>query len=469
MINKVLRTIEEYNMIKPGDAVIVALSGGPDSSCLLHILYSLKDELGIQLYAAHVNHCLRGEEADEDEQYVKDVCEKFDVKLFVKRVDVKKIANEKGISSELAGREARYDFFEELITELNADKVALAHNANDQAETVLMRFMRGTGLRGLMGIRGIRDGVYIRPILKVMRSEIELYCNTMKLNPRIDKTNYERIYSRNKIRLDLIPYIKENFNENIINTVTRFSDTISVDENYLEKIAYNNFKEYCKNKKNKVIINKEAFFLDEAILTRVIRLAIEAVVGNLNNFEKNNIYDLIDLQKNSTGKKIYMPSQLVAYNNYGKIELAKKDCFQKDTILDEKEFYRLELNKTNIIDELGMRVTIKVCENGKENYENKKLIKSFNFDNINSDIILRYRKNGDKFCPLGMSGRKKLKDFFIDLKIPKEERNSIPLICFDDEIAWIVGYRSSEKYKIINTTKQILKIIIEREDSFNEK
>ncbi len=456
-------------MIKPGDSVIIALSGGPDSVCLLHMLHSLKDKLGIQLYAAHINHCLRGNEADEDEQYVKDVCEKFDVELFVKRINVKKIASEKGISSEMAGREVRYDFFEELMIELNADKVALAHNANDQAETVFMRFIRGTGLKGLMGIKYIRDGVYIRPILKLMRSEIELYCDTMKLKPKIDKTNYERIYSRNKIRLDLIPYIEENFNKNIINTVIRFSDTVSVDENYLEKIAYDNFQKYCKNKKNKVIIKKEAFFLEEAILTRVIRLSIEAVVGNLNNFQKSNIYDLIDLQKNSTGKKIYMPSSLVAYNNYDDIELSKKDSLQNCTFSDEKKVYKLELNKTNIIDELDIRITLEVCGNDKAIYNDKKLIKSFNFDNINNDIILRYRKNGDKFYPLGMKGRKKLKDFFMDLKISKEERNNIPLICFDDEIAWVVGYRISEKYRITNTTKQILRIIIEREDSLNEK
>ncbi|KEI09956.1 tRNA(Ile)-lysidine synthetase [Clostridium sp. K25] len=462
MIEKVIHTIKQNNMFEVGDKVVVAVSGGPDSICLLHILYKLKEKIGISIVAAHINHCLRGEEADKDEEYVRKFCENLNIQCFVKKEDVHKISKDRGISCEMAGREVRYDFFSEVLNNVRANKIAVAHNANDQAETILMRMLRGTGLEGLIGIRAVRDNIFVRPIIDITRDEIEDYCYVNNLNPRIDKTNLENIYTRNKIRLELIPYIQKNFNSDVIEVLNRFSDTVKIDNDYLNKVSLEKYNKYCKGEKDKVIIKEEVFKEHEAILTRVIRMALKELKGNLNNFDKGHIYDIIDIQKKSTGKFIMLPKNIRVLNNYGDINLYKNN--NKINIDKGKQEYNLVINKENILDN-GLKITLDIINNVEDTkFDKSSLIKYFDYDKINRDIKLRYRNNGDKFVPLGMKGTKKLKDLFINLKIPKEKRDIIPLIVFDDEISWIVGYRISDKFKINKNTKRILKIKIEREE-----
>jgi tRNA(Ile)-lysidine synthase len=459
LIDKVLSTIKEYSMFQKGDKVIVAVSGGPDSMCLLHILYSLKEEFSLTLYAAHVNHCLRGEEADKDEDYVNDFCKGLGIECFSKRVDIKKLAEERGLSSESAGREARYEFFGELLKNLEAQKIALAHNLNDQAETVLMRIIRGTGMEGMVGIKPVRGNIFVRPIINIKRESIEKYCGDNNLKPRIDKTNLENIYARNKIRLELIPYIKENFNSDIIMALNRLSETITKDNDYLEAITCEKYKSYCDNKPDKVIIYKEAFNEHEAILTRLIRLALANVKGNLNNIEKVHIYDLIELQKSGTGKRINLPGNLDAFNNYNNIELYINKVQGN---IEEKGEYILNINHINYISAFNSEVSLRLISSEESiSFKDKELVKYFDYDKVIGNITIRYRRNGDRFTPFGMRGSKKLKDFFMDLKIPQEERDRIPLVCFDDDIAWIVGYRISDNYKVNKHTKNILEIKFE--------
>jgi len=447
-------------MFSPGDKVIAAVSGGPDSICLLHILYRLQEEFNIKLYAAHINHCLRGEEADKDEEYVKDFCRKHAIPCFSREIDINKLAKERGLSSESAGREARYEFFDELFKELGAQKIALAHNANDQAETVLMRIIRGTGIEGMVGIKPVRGNIFIRPLINIRRESIEAYCEENNLSPRIDKSNLENIYARNKVRLELLPYIKENFNSDIISSLNRLSETISIDNNYLESKALKKYEIYCSNKEQKVIIDKEAFIEDEAILSRVIRLALKDVRGNLNNIEKVHIYDIIELQRLGTGKRLTLPENLIAYNNYGNIELGLSKIYVNNKDIKE---YELTIGEDNYIEQFDINVSIRIIDkNEKINFKEKDYVKYFNYDKLKEKITVRNRKEGDRFSPFGMKGNKKLKDLFIDLKVPKEERDNIPLICFDDEIAWISGYRISENYKVDKNTKNILEIKIKK-------
>jgi tRNA(Ile)-lysidine synthase len=458
LIDKVLAAAKVHNMFEVGDKVIVAVSGGPDSICLLHILNRLKEELKLTLYAAHVNHCLRGEEADKDEEYVKEFCKDLDIECFSLRVDIKRLAEERGLSTESAAREARYEFFDELLINLGAQKIALAHNANDQAETVLMRIMRGTGMEGIVGIKAVRGNIFVRPLINIKRESIEIYCEENKLQPRIDKTNLENIYTRNKIRLELLPYIKENFNSDIVSTLNRLADTISRDNEYLEESANKKYKNYCELKAGKVIINKEAFEEHEAILTRIIRCALNDIKGNLYNVEKVHIYDLINVQRSGTGKKINLPNGIVAFNNYENIELSIINAEEKKA---EKKEYTLEENKENYLEAFNLKVSLRLVD-GKEkvDFKEKLNVKYFDFDKIAGSITVRTRKNGDRFVPFGMKGSKKLKDLFMDLKIPQEERERIPLICFGDDIAWIVGYRISESYRVCKNTKKILEIKI---------
>lgn len=461
MIDSALQTIKENNMFDKGDKVIVAVSGGPDSIALLHVLYKLKEELDISLYAAHINHGLRGIESDTDEEYVRIFCESLNIEFRSKRVDINQISKLKNISSESAGREVRYEFFEELMKKFSAQKVAIAHNANDQAETVLMRIMRGTGMDGLIGIRPVRDNIFVRPLINSTRDQIEEYCLKNNLNPRIDKTNLEAIYSRNKVRLQLIPYIQENFNKDIIQVLNRLSYTIKVDNDYLEVVSKEKYKKYCDINKEKVIISKEAFLEHESIITRIIRLAIHNVVGNLYNFEKIHIYDIIRIQKCSTGKALNLPSNVYVSNNYGDIVIYKN---KKHNIKAKAEEYILH-DGMNVIEDIRIKANVKIISmKEKLDFKANKWIKYFDYDKIKGDITLRFRRDGDKFTPLGMSGTKKLKDLFIDLKIPKEQRDEIPLVCFGGNIAWITQYRVSEIFKVDEDTKNILEVKIEREE-----
>ncbi|CAM2861335.1 tRNA lysidine(34) synthetase TilS [Hathewaya histolytica] len=463
MIEKVMKSIRQHNMIDNGDKILVALSGGPDSVCLLHVLNKLRNELDIEICAAHVNHCLRGEESDKDEEYVVELCKNLNIELFRKRVDVKGYEKEHGVSCEVAGRNLRYNFFNELKEKYVINKIAVAHNANDQAETLLMRVMRGTGIDGLCGIKPVRDKVFIRPILNITRNEIESYCKRECLNPRIDKTNLENIYTRNKVRLELIPYMKENFNDDIIGALNRLAYNMQSDNEILDDISRQYYEKYCDIKNNKVIISKEAFKEKKGILTRIIRLALTSLTGDTYNFEKSHIYSIIDIQTHSNGKKVMLPSGIIAYNNYGEVHILfgkNLDVLKyKSTELKEQS---LRIGEKNIISE-NMQVSLEVLDKKSIDVsDNNKYLKYFDYDKVCGNITLRYRREGDLFNPLGMQGNKKLKKAFIDMKIPKEIRDIIPLLCFNDEIAWIIGYRVSEKFKVTNKTQNVLKINIER-------
>lgn len=468
MKEKVLKYINENSMVKDKDRVLVALSGGPDSVCLLHILYRLKETLNIELYAAHVNHCLRGESALADEEYSKNLCDNLGINLFVKRVDIAQFAKDKGISTEMAGREARYDFFDKLKKELHINKIAIAHNANDQAETLIMRALRGTGIEGLVGIRPVRDQVFIRPVLCLTRSEIEEYCLSEVLKPRIDESNLEEIYSRNKIRLKAIPFIEENFNKDIISTLNRLAYTCSKDVELIENIINGKYPIYCKYQGEELIIKKEAFSEIEAIVTRVIKRALVDISSICNNFEMKHIYDIIALQKSDTGKRINITNGVVAVNEYGHIKLKLRDKIVEKTTeeinFNTKE--KLELNKQITVNSEKFGKFIFELSEAKKGikFPKDEFIKVFDFDKV-SQVIIRGRKDGDKITPLGMKGSKKIKDILMDAKVPKDMRDSIPLILFDNEVAWITGLRVSDKFKVTKNTKVFLKIkFVRKED-----
>lgn len=455
-------------MLHKGDKVIVALSGGPDSMCLIHILKELQERYKIKLYAAHVNHCLRGAEADADEEYVREFCKKANIDFYSKRIDINEVARITNSSTETAGREARYAFFNELKEKLGANLIALAHNFNDQAETILMRIFRGTGMEGLRGIRPVRDGIYIRPILILTREEIEEYCEFNNLKPRIDKSNFENIYNRNKIRLELIPFLKENFNKDILNTINRLSEIISKDQDYLEEVADRKYAQYCSRIGEKVSLEQQLINEHEAILTRVIRRALREVKGDLKNIELVHINEIIELFSMGTGKMINLPEGIIAEKVYSQIYFYKKKDSKFTNQLSSEIIIFDKVNSqqpstVKEISEMKLKVYLRIVMKDEVlNFAEDPYKKYFDYDKINSCISIRTRQEGDRFTPYGMEGSKKLKDLFIDLKIPKEERNALPLVCFDKDIAWIVGYRVSNKYIVTKNTKYILEIKIEK-------
>lgn len=463
MKEMVLKYIKQEKLIECGDKVLVALSGGPDSVALLSLLHEFKDILGITLGAAHVNHGLRGISADEDELYAKNLCDNYNVKFYSTKIDIHKISKEKNISCEMAGREERYNFFYEIRENEGYNKIAVAHNANDQAETIIMRLMRGTGLEGLEGIKSKRDDVIIRPILCLSREQIEEYCNEKKLQPRIDESNLQNIYSRNKIRLDMIPYIKNNFNKDIVNTLNRFSKLIKMDNEYITNETEEKLRECINKKSNNIIINKSFFSNHEAIVTRGIRSVITKLKGSSYNIEMKHIYDIIELQKGKTNKRINLPLGIFCENIYGDIKIykeRKKEFSKENEIILNKE----DINGVKI--EYGEYELSFIVEKNKKNidFRANNLIKYFNYDNIRREIIIRSRKNGDKMIPIGMKSNKKLKDIFINEKIPTDQRNEIPILLFDDEIVYIVGLKTSNNYKVKSSCEKILKVVCDRKE-----
>ena len=318
MKEKVLNTIKKYNLIQDGDKIVLGVSGGPDSMSMLHILNEIKNQgNNFEIIVAHVNHQIR-EEAKDDEKYVEEYCIKNQIKYYIKRIDVKKYANNNKIGLEEAGRNLRYEFFDEILKKENANKIAIAHNKNDKIETIIMNELRGTGIAGLKGIEAIRDNKYIRPIIECERDEIEKYCEEKELSPRIDKTNFINDCTRNKIRNVVLPYIKQEFNPNIIETIDRLSKVMNETEEYLqcqtEKI-YNDIKI-----EENVLDLKKFNIQDNLIKKRIIIYAIAKVLGNTQNVEKVNIDDIIKLCANNIGNKYLTPNKNIKVSvNKGKI------------------------------------------------------------------------------------------------------------------------------------------------------
>lgn len=456
--NKAEAEIEEYNMIRKGQNVLIGVSGGPDSMCLLHILMELSKTLNFNIFVAHINHKIREIEGDLDEEYVKNYCISSHIPFYSRQYNVEDIAKERKISTETCGRELRYKFFMELYMKLSIDKIALAHNANDNAETLIMRLMRGTGLDGLIGIKPVRDNIYIRPLINVTRKEIEEYCRVNNIIPRIDRTNSEAIYRRNKIRLKLIPYIDENFDCDITKSLNKLSKIAEPDIDYLDQVACQKYQEYCTENQGRLIINKDAFCIHKAILTRIIRKAFFHVSKKNYNLESCHVEDIIKLYSKGTGRKINLPEEIVAINNYKDIILEVKS-----NKTDKNKIYNLNIGENNI-KELNININIDIIDKNAELIKNSD-VKYFDYDKIKGDILIRFRNNGDRFVPLGMDGEKKLKDFFIDLKVEREKRDNIPLICFGDTIAWVYNYRISDRFKLDVNSKRILQIRIESEDN----
>ena len=321
MEEKVLKTIQKYKLIESGDKIIVAVSGGPDSMCLLDVLRKLKEKLKIEIVVAHVNHSIR-EEADSETLYIKEYCNKHDIEIYIKKENVIELAKKDKIGLEEEGRKVRYKFFDEVLEKANANKIAIAHNMNDKAETVLMNIIRGSGSLGLKGIEPKRDEKYIRPLIEIQRSEIEEYCRINKLDPKHDKSNDDNTYTRNRVRNVLIPFLKENFNPNIINGINKLSIIMTEEQNYLEKIVNNIYNDVKIEEKPKTIVlelkkfNKE----DVYIRKRLLFLAINKLFNNTKNIEKIHIDDIIKLCERNIGNKYLTPNKNTkVYINKGKI------------------------------------------------------------------------------------------------------------------------------------------------------
>ena len=313
MEEKILETIKKYNLIENGDKVVIGVSGGPDSITLLNVLLKIKD-MGIIKYdivVCHINHLIR-KEAIEDENYVKDYCDKNNIECYIKRAKVEEISKKEKLGTEETGRKVRYEFFNEILEKTNSNKIATAHNKNDNVETVLMNIIRGSGTSGLKGIEAKRNNL-IRPLIEIERTEIEEYCKKNNLNPRIDKTNFENTYTRNKVRNMLIPYVKENFNPNIIEAINRLSDLAKEEDSYLKNKTKEKYEKILLEKqKNSIVLDLKMFnLLENVIKSRLVLYTINELLGTKNGIEKKHIEDIIKLCNNNIGNKYLIPNKKV--------------------------------------------------------------------------------------------------------------------------------------------------------------
>lgn len=453
-IDKFLATVKKHEMIAAGDRIVIGVSGGPDSLCLLYALDELKQELKIELFVVHINHCIREKSADADQEFVENFAQGLGIPVYSEKILVKQFAKDNKLSVEEAGRIARYNCFEDYTKKLSANKIAIGHNMNDNAETFLLNLVRGTGIEGLKGIDPVR-GKIIRPLIEISRDEVELFCEKNGINPRIDETNADSAFTRNRIRNGLIPYIKENFNPNIIEAINRTVEII-YDENLftsaVSEVYYNECLE--SSDENSITINLKKFNeLHDAVKKRIVRRVIEKLKGNTKAVEKIHVEQVMDLARRAkTGTLYRLRGEIEAVIEYGNL------IFIKEKSKDVKGFcYDISIPGEVEIPEINACLRIRVLDISQI----RQGIKDSNICLIDKEkagnyLQVRNRRNGDRINPEGMKGTKKLKDFFIDEKIPREQRELIPVVAEGQEIIWIVGKRYSEKYRITDETKEVV-------------
>jgi tRNA(Ile)-lysidine synthase len=452
ILDRVKEYIQSNNLIEENEKILIAFSGGTDSLALLLMLHALKEELHIDLGVCHVNHMLRGKDAEEDEIFCSEIARKLSIPFYSTKKDVRGYAKEKGMSVEVAGRELRYAFFKDIMVNHRYEKCATAHHLDDQVETVLLNLMRGSGLNGLTGMSPKRER-YIKPILFLKKEELHAYLKECNMEPREDESNTESIYQRNKVRNKLIPYIRENFNEDFPETIWRMTDLLKEDLDFIQEHVEKVKSEYVeKGKGNRIVIRKEAFLEHKAVVSRLLFDAIESVKGNFTDIEEVHIRDMIALQKNGTGKSIDIKDAVVAKNDYGNliIERKKTDTERERNMLHEE----LKIPGTYVVD--GKTIRFRYVE--RDEIVKDKKLRFFNGDLIEETVIVRNRQEGDRMRPFGMNGYRKLKNILIDKKISREDREKLLIFQNRNEIFYIGSMIISDDYKVKDSTVKILEI-----------
>lgn len=425
ILEKAIKKIKDKNLIEKNDRVVIGVSGGPDSIFLLEVLLYIKDEFNLSIFPVHINHLYRGKEAERDENFVREIGKKYNLEVFVKRKSMEALAKEEKITLEEAGREIRYSFFDEVMEKTKSNKIALAHNLDDQIETFLFRLIRGTSLEGLEGINDTRDNKYVRPINEIYKKDIMNYLDENNIPYMTDSTNLENDYTRNSIRLDLIPFIEERYNP-------RFKEKI---KNMLEEVREVNEllePDYSKYISDNILkadeLNKEK---SDYIKGKIINYYLTK-----NNIEttRRKIENIIKILFSGGSKKIKLEKDCTLIKEYDKIFLVNSKMTKK-VVKEVKMIIPSEC-------EFGEYIISAFREKKKRdnNYEFVTCLKE------GDELFIRARKEGDKILPIGMENYKKIKDIMINSKIPKEERDKIPVILLDDEIVWVAGVRKSKKF-----------------------
>lgn len=457
LVKKVIEYVEKNKMLSNGDGIVVGVSGGADSVCLLKILCELRKIYEINIVAVHIHHGIRGEEADRDRDFVEKVCQSLEVENLVYKYDVLQIAKERGMTEEEAGREVRYSTFRKVMREKGFNKIAVAHNMGDNCETILFNLCRGSELKGLGGIQPVRDEI-IRPLLNITRKDIEEYLNNLNIEYIVDSTNLLNEYGRNKIRNIVVPYLNENINSRTVEHIVEAGAALMEAEEYLESqtdMAMSLHKIDVKEG----MIKEEVLAEPDIIVKRIIRRVVFAQAGKLKDITSTHITSVLKLFSMDVSKSINLPYDLVVKRTYEGVLINKK----VDKGIVERLDFLLEAGKQySINNEMSLMVTVKEVEKGKKLNEIKEKLytKCFDYDKIKDTLRIRNRLPGDYLVVDSKGSHKKLKEYLINEKIPKDDREGLVLVTEGSHVLWIVGHRISEYYKVTDETTRILEIKI---------
>ena len=450
LFREILKLNEEYNLIENNDTIVVGFSGGPDSVFLVEMLKKLQDFFKFKIYLVHINHLLRGEDADADESFSYDYAKRNNLEIFVKRIPVKKIAKKTGKTLEEVGREERYNFFSEIYNKVGANKIATAHNKDDQIETFLFRLVRGTSLQGLEGIK-LKYNNIIRPISEIYKKDILEYLNKNEIQYKIDKTNFENEFTRNSIRLDLIPFIEKRYN-------IKFKDKLF---SLIEEIRENNKKNFLDLSE---YVDEENRLTLEKIKTLSLFERKNLLVHFLNKknikINRNKIDEINSLIKSDGTKKIDLDLNFRIVKDYHHLYIEKKE---EETVSCLNETLQLKIPSETYFDKYKIKVEF-VENKEKTKYKNQYLLYA-----MNNDIIeIRYRKEGDRIF-LDENHSKKLKEVLINQKVPRDVRDRIPIFLYKNNIFWIYGIKKAYIPKENKNTSELRQVLITVEEVMNER
>jgi tRNA(Ile)-lysidine synthase len=453
-IEKMKGTVRRFGLLRTGDIVLVALSGGPDSVALLYGLTTIQSEFGLKLYAAHLNHKLRGKESDEDEGFAKDLSSGLKVKFFSKRIDVRKEAKKRRLSIEETSRELRYGYLEELAGQIKADRIALGHQADDQAETLLMRLIRGAGPVGLSGIPPKR-GKIIRPLIQIRRQEIEEFLKTNRIPCRLDSSNYLPDYFRNRIRLSLLPGIKEEYNPKIVETLNRTADIISLQQEYIENTSEQLLASSCTMGNVRITADLKEFKIHDVCLQReMIRLCVKRLKGNLKQLTFEPVDRALDLvHQEKSGRRVQLVDSIWAEVSGKEFAVYRRE--------KKRYSYPLKLPGEVSLRDWSIRIKAEILKAkppAQDFVSRNPNVAFLDWEKLKEPFCLRSRRRGDKFKPLGMKGTKSVADFLTDAKVPRYLRDEVPVLTSGKEIVWVAGHRISEKYKVTGKTGKVIRV-----------
>ena len=451
-IKRVMKNIKEYDLLRPNDKVVIGVSGGADSTTLLDVIYKISTLYGyhFNIIVAHVNHQIRKGGAERDEEFVRNLAKKYDTEFVCRSVDVEKLASEKKISCEEAGREVRYGLFYEIAGK--DGKILTAHNANDNAETVLMRIFRGTGLNGLCGI-SYKNGQIVRPILNIPRKEIEMYTKICHLEYMTDETNLVPIYTRNKIRLNVIPMIEKEFNKKFCSTMNDSIKSFNEDMEFINSVAYKEYTNITRKIGNGIHIETDKFLsLPKSIQKRIVMIAIEDINGSLKDVSTVSVNLVCDMFKKETGHITPIKNNVFAYKDYDAVIIAGQNIKRKNSDDTKKHIVIKEFVDSNIV---FCNSCFKVSIVDTKEATNTPQVVHIPISEI-ENLVIRTKTNEDVFEQEKYM-HKKLNLFMKNKKIPANERNNIPILCKGNTVYWIPNYAST---RLANRSGKFVRIEI---------